>query len=293
VSRVAAAPPSPAGVRRSRVEVTPKAVAGLVAPAPAGQLPTHRDLLLQALLHLPRIAAADGTVDADAARREIARLRAERDAELAPLVDLASPPSAPARLDELEVRAVAHSVGDPILEHFHYLRSPRRDALHVAAIHRGRIAALCSFSPLDLPAIAAALPIADAAEAMVVSRAFAFDWAPRNVTSFMLARAERMAGVRDHKRALVTYVNPNMGFSGASFKAANWLPLGVERGTRYAYLDGRYVTDRERDLLVPSERRRVVYSRMPLRPLQLLCRLLDRRLARAYPGGMHTVLERP
>jgi hypothetical protein len=55
------------------------------------------------------------------------------------------------------------------------------------------------------------------------------------------AREERRLGVTD----FVTYVNPNMGFTGSSYRASGWHLLGVEPGTTYRYIDDRYITDRE------------------------------------------------
>jgi hypothetical protein len=277
----------------SSVGVDPAGVRPLVALPAADQLPTGRDLLLQALLHLPRIARPDGTIDIASARNEVDRLWAVRRADLAPLSSLAKPPRMPPKLGELDVRVVDRPDAASILEEFHYLRSAREDSVVVGATHKSRVVALCCISPLDLTPIAERLPIADPAEAAVVSRVFTFDWAPRNVVSYMLARAVASpAAIPRPVRMLVTYVNPNMGFSGASYKAANWLPLGIEKGTRYSYLDGRYITDRRVDCLPAQEQGLVEYSRMALRPLVLLCHLLDRRLRRAHPQGFGFAFER-
>jgi hypothetical protein len=258
----------------------------------ADEVPTARDLLLQALLHLPRIADPDGTIESTIARGEIERLRASRRAELAPLRSLARPPTPRPRLDDLEVRLLDPSAVAPVLGHFHYLRSFREDGVSVGALHQGRIVAVCTVSPLDLPSVAQSLPVA-ATKAAVISRMFAFDWAPRNTISYLLARTEDCRpAVHEDVRMLVTYVNPNLGFSGASYKAANWLPLGLEIGTRYAYRNARYVTDRQLENVPSGESAGIEYSKMPLRPLVLLCRLLDRRLQRAHPNGFDFVVAR-
>lgn len=274
----------------SRVAVQPTPVAAIAAAVTHVEPPTKRDLLLQALLHLPRIARGDGTVDWRRAISEIEQLAASRTAELMPLRSVAAPPTPSPSLDELEVRRLDNEDAKPILAHFHYLRSFRADSITLGAMHRGRTAAVCSISPLDLADIAAKLPIPPQ-EVAVVSRVFAFDWAPRNVVSFLLARAESMAR-RDGTRILLTYLNPNMGFSGVSYRAANWVPLGHEVGTRYAYLDGRYITDRALAAVPAAEQARVEYSQMRLKPLTLLCRLVDRSLRRLHPEGFHLVLER-
>jgi hypothetical protein len=274
------------------IAVEPEGVAPLIPVTRPGELPTSRDLLLQALLHLPRIARPDGTVEIVEARDEIERLRAIRAEELAPLRGLAQAPEVLPKLSDLEVRLLGRDVVAPVLSHFHYLRSLREDGVTVGVLYTGRIVALCTVSPLDLPVIAAKLPVLPA-EGAVVSRVFVFDWAPRNIVSYLLARTETCRFVADEDvRMLLTYVNPNMGFTGASYRAANWLPLGLETGTRYAYLDGRYITERQLQTLPPRMRGRVEYSRMPLRPLVLFCRLLDKRLQRAHPNGFDIRVER-
>jgi hypothetical protein len=74
---------------------------------------------------------------------------------------------------------------------------------------------------------------------------------------------------------LITYLNPNLGFTGASYKASNWHVIGIELGNRYAYLDGRYITDRRLAALARDELARVEYSQMQFRPLLIYGR--DRR----------------
>lgn len=80
--------------------------------------------------------------------------------------------------------------------------------------------------------------------ARVVSRVFAFEGAPKNSISYLLSRAAREESLLGTTE-LVTYVNPNMGFTGSSYRASGWDLLGTEPGTTYRYLDERYVTDRE------------------------------------------------
>src|SRR4051812_33174146 len=99
-------------------------------------------------------------------------------------------------LQTLKVSVIGREAAAPVLERFHYLRSPRPDAVTVAALAGDRIAALCSFSPLDLEVLGERLPLASPQQALVVSRVFAFDWAPRNIVSYLLARAERLVADR-------------------------------------------------------------------------------------------------
>lgn len=274
------------------VPVTRPALWPLVRDLHADALPSAQDLMVQGLLHLPRIARADGRVPESRARAELSRIRAWRATELAPLQHYTTPPDENPRPVDMDVVRIDDLAAASVLSHFHYLRSPREDSVNVAAVYNGRIAAICCISELDLPFVEQQLPVARG-EAAVISRVFAFDWAPRNTISYLLARAERYASREPGEiRMLLTYVNPNLGFTGASYKAANWLPFGCETGTRYAYLDMKYITDRRVCQLGLADRVRVEYSRMPLRPLVLLCRLLDRGLQRAHPKGFHVVVPR-
>lgn len=203
----------------------------------------------------------------------------------------APPPEAPS-LSELEVRIIKQQDAEPVLAHFHYLRSFREDSVSVAALYKHRIVALCSVSPLDLSALARRLRIDSFREAAMISRVFAFDWAPRNVISYLLARTDESKAVSSNVRVLLTYLNPNMGFTGASYKAANWVQLGLETGTRYAYLHGEYITDRRLSSLPPFERHSVEYSQMPLLPLEVMGRFIDRNLGRAATQVSKFVLQR-
>src|SRR5688500_11684062 len=97
-------------------------------------VPTRRDLELQTLLHLPRIADAEGRVEARKVVAEIDRMRRLRSDDLEFVRWMAAaPPSAP-RLRELEVSVISSEEAVPVLKHFHYLRSPRQDAATVAAL---------------------------------------------------------------------------------------------------------------------------------------------------------------
>ncbi|MFI5025728.1 MAG: hypothetical protein ACHQCI_03125 [Solirubrobacterales bacterium] len=171
---------------------------------------------------------------------------------------------------------------------FHYLRS-YRSGVHLAGISDGHVAVLLSFSTLDIEAIRARLPLPGRGErAMVLSRVYAAPWAPRNSLSRLLSLATRRLCERDPELgSLLTYVNPGLGFNGASYRAANWRLFGRELSTRYAYLDGHYITDRELSRRFGTSAHaelarlldtRVEFSRMPLPPLDLYAFATERRL---------------
>lgn len=201
-----------------------------------------RPLHLQALLQLPRLADVCGFVPstmADSLLTELARELPEKDEWL--VQDAVSSP----RL--LHFHDIEAEKARDIMRRFHYLRSPRTDGrTYGLSTDAGHLVALCVSSPLDVALLRGLLAEHNrpTETARVVSRVFAFEGAPSNTISYMLSRAareERKLGVTD----LVTYVNPNMGFTGSSYRASGWQSLGTEPGTKYRYLDGRYITDRE------------------------------------------------
>ena len=92
---------------------------------------------------------------------------------------------------------------------------------------------------------------------------------------------ELLRRIEPHVSLLLTYLNPNVGFTGASYKADNWVLFGQENDTRYLYLDGDYKTDRffwegfgssNFEVLTRILGERVTRSRYSLAPLQVFAR---------------------
>jgi hypothetical protein len=116
----------------------------------------------------------------------------------------------------------------------------------------------------------------------VLSRVFAFPRTPPNALSTLLSRVakqQKLLGVE----LLLTYVNPNVGFTGVSYRASNWTPMGSERVEAYYYVDERYITNRELDTKFgshdPASLSRLLGPRfaisvIPLSPLLVFARRL-------------------
>ena len=250
----------------------------------------RNELLLQLSLHLPRLPneeRKDSLCVLGEAERLAGRLYELRRDYLDRL------PRKPARvisLDDYECDFLAASVAQPILERFHYLLSFRPGSIHLGL--RDRVTdswpvAILSLSRFDLRNLQLSLPEnVVPASVFVVSRVFAFSSAPSNSISFFMSRArELLRRAEPQVSLLLTYLNPNVGFTGASYKADNWVLFGEESGTRYLYLDGDYRTDRffwERfgssdfAALTKILGERVTRSRFLLSPLQIFARSVSR-----------------
>ncbi len=232
-----------------------------------------RPVHLQSLLQLPRLANADGVLPLSTVRSVMADIAAEL------------PPTPQWTVQEvyesprqLAVRRLEAEAVEDVFSRFHYLRSPRTDGRTYGLMAAtGELVAVCVSSPVDVDGLFGLLEQnhRPSETTRVISRVFAFEGAPRNSLSYLLARvstAEAIAGITD----FLTYVNPNMGFTGSSYLASGWKSIGVQAGTRYRYLDERYITDRQLAKLL-GKHTDVEYSRiagarfavssMPLAPL--------------------------
>jgi len=258
----------------------------------------RNELLLQLSLHLPRLPN-DKRKNSNCVLGEAERLARHLYELRKDYLDRV--PRKPAQtnsLDDYECDYVPASVAQAILERFHYLLSFRPGSIHLGL--RDRVTdcwpvAIVSLSRFDLYNIQRSLPEnVVPTSVLVVSRVFAFSAAPPNSISFFMSRArELLRRIEPNVSLLLTYLNPNVGFTGASYKADNWVLFGEENDTRYLYLDGNYKTDRffweqfgssDFAILTRILGDRLTRSRSVLAPLQIFARSVSR--AGICPSGM-------
>lgn len=224
------------------------------------------------------LASRDDVIDAEALRlwRRLAEIRQKISRTLP------DPAHSPV-LTQLELASVPDSIALLVLECYHYIMSFRAESIHLGLFERDEYFpwTLISLSPFDLRNLSPEFHgFGDSS--LVVSRVYAFPGVPSNAISFTLARVRRWLAVnRPDIRYLVTYCNPNLGFTGASYKADNWHLVGYEHGARYTYLDGNYITDRRvfqlfgqapDEIACESPYNRLTLSKWVLQPLCLYLR---------------------
>jgi len=242
-------------------------------------------LFLQLALHLPKfeIEALDGAVIRSEAERLLHRLVTARSGTAHQIPRLTNRRNLATSL----FSPISSDVARSITERYHYLMSFRTDSIHFGLTFEQNKwpSVLVSLSSFDLDNVADET-VEWTKEVLVVSRVYAFPGVPKNSISFTLAKLRKwLLANRPEIKALLTYCNTNLGFTGASYEADNWRLLGYESCTRYTYLNGNYVTDRRIAELfgkAPDELPRTIgncvisSSVWPLEPLRIFVRSLGR-----------------
>lgn len=167
------------------------------------------------------------------------------------------------------LREVCEFTAKIIHENFHYIESfhaGRHFGLYLGG--ETRLAALATVSPMDVLKLRHYLPAGGDQRALLVSRVFAFPWAPRNSLSWLLGAVARELRSEGYFDNLFTWVNPNLGFHASSYRASNWSLVGTEPVV-YRYIDGVYVTARQlhqHGAIAPTH---LSFSRFSLAPLEV------------------------
>jgi hypothetical protein len=238
-----------------------------------------RALAVRVLLHLPRVASYQGSVTRRQVQREL-RIRAD---QLRADVRAArgQVPIEEFPLHDLTFEEIDASRAAPVLAFLHYLRSSRPDSLYFALVDPvDRLpVSLCSVSPLQWTCVGKHIRAQFAIppeRVWDISRMYSADGAPRNAISKLLSK------VRTYFRhnipsaqLLVTAVDPNLGFIGCSYRAANWQLWMTVRARPYLYDRGNYVSPRQLRERFGTSRIDELQDRHPGRFQQSKVRLLD------------------
>lgn len=248
----------------------------------------------QLLLHLPRLVSADYFPDARDIRQEVQAASDFLEDIQRPYAEWLKHPEDPIALDDLEFVTLDAEIARIYHESFHYIGS-YRPGVHFALRDRssGRIVCIGSVANFDLKhAEEKIAPHVDPKSVLVLSRFFAFRWAPEKTFSYFYGKLRLKLITEFDTKLMFSFVNPNLGFNAGSYRSANWMPFAHETATRYMYLEGRYrpmrffvnnygtsdVAELKKKLGPSFE-----VSSMDLAPMLLLAIPLQRRARKAIP----------
>jgi len=235
---------------------------------------SERDLLISARLHLPRLGLEEIS-SPSAIMAEVNRI-AERTRSIR-WTYLPTPihyePS-PLKHDSVQFTSIESNMAQVIHERFHYVGS-FREGLHFGLYDddlKGPYdlpIVMATLSELDVEHLRSLIPtLSDHAKGLVLSRVYSFDHAPPNCISYLLGRVTNWLKTNlPQVRALFTYVNPNLGFTGVSYRAANWKEIG-EKSISYRYIDSNYASARQCVLSEEGQQcliKRSTYRLLPLK----------------------------
>jgi len=219
----------------------------LAAAASRHNVPS-RALSVRVLLHLPRLARMDGTMSRREIAAELNRNAARLHHDQRSINDLI--PTDRYHLSDLRFVRLTNDVADQVFARLHYLRSARAGSMNFALVDPlSRLpVTLCSVSPLEWMRVGRQLqsqfgvPLGAAWD---VSRVYSFDVAPANAISYLLAKVRQEIRRESlNVQVLTTAVDPNLGFTGSSYRSANWQKWMSIQARPYLYVDGLYASPR-------------------------------------------------
>jgi hypothetical protein len=251
-------------------------------------------LRTQLLLHLPRLVTDHCFPCERDIQHEIRAVSDFLEESQRPYAQWLKPPERPIELSDLEFISLDADIAKIYHESFHYIGS-YRPGRHFAFQDRnsGRIVCIGSVASCDLKhAEEKIAPNVDPQSVLMLSRFFAFRWAPERTFSYFHGKLRLQLMKEFDTRLMLSFVNPNLGFNGNSYKSANWILFAHEAGTHYMYLNGRYRTMRffiknygvnDADKLKRELGHSLKISTMDLRPMLLFAIPLQRRARKAIP----------
>ena len=221
----------------------------LVADSAKSRELDHRALSVRTLLHLPRVANSRGYVSRSQVDRELFFTGRQLRDDMNAARGLIS--TQHAELNKLEFADVLAGEAEAIFSRLHYLRSGRPSSLNFALIDPvdELPITLCSVAPLEWRRlgnqIAARFGI-DQEKIWDISRVYSRNGAPPNAISYLLSRVRAALRRSEHDIELfITAVDPNLGFLGSSYRAANWQQWFTVQARPYLYRDRRYISPRQ------------------------------------------------
>jgi hypothetical protein len=223
--------------------------AAMVADAAVRHDVEPRALAVRTLLQLPRVAKYNGQLNRRQVEIELRRSAEGLHTDQEAIRDLI--PTDKFVLKDLRFVELEAPVAEAIFGRLHYLRNARTGSLNYALVDplNGLPVTMCSVSPLEWKRVARQVETqfgVPQAKVWDVSRVYSFDIAPPNAISCLLAKVRTAIRQRDPQVDLLsTAVDPNLGFHGSSYRAANWQRWMSIQARPYLYVDRIYASPRQ------------------------------------------------
>lgn len=196
----------------------------------------------------------------------------------------------PGKKKEIKFSLVDPTVGQMIQLSVHYLSNLRTDTLHHYGLFRdGEIYpfSYAAVSFLDRNYILKSLPFeAKMKEIMVVTRLYSINNSPYNSTSLLLSLIRReIKSKYKNIKALVTAVNPNILFTGSSFKSSAFEVFALGPFIPL-YYKGNYVTRKTISSmqLISGEKKYISKAKFKCLPIMWTVNVLDKKLVQQVKG---------
>jgi len=197
-----------------------------------------------------------------------------------------------------ELRLVGWRVAKQILENFHYIGSYRKKSIQLGLYYKipnggSKLAGLMTFSNYDLHVRPDDIfYYFHQHELLNLARLYTFQWVPYNTTSFFMSLAfDYIRKNYPEIRCLTTCANLNVGHTGSSYKASNWIEIAQFIGAPYLFLDDKNVTMRslveicrtlDMELIKKKLKGRLVVSSEKVLPQKIFIYILNKSDKRKF-----------
>jgi len=148
--------------------------------------------------------------------------------------------------DDITMREVNLKLAKKLLTKYHYSHTWPNTSIVLGFYFRSKLLGLISYGVgANNNLISSICKGVRADEGFELVRLFAFDWAPKNIESFMIARSIEYIQENYPKiKILVSFADPKQGHIGTIYQAANWLYTGKSKDDYFFRVKGKLMHPR-------------------------------------------------
>jgi hypothetical protein len=163
------------------------------------------------------------------------------------LFDLDHPVMPVLDVSRCEARLINHETAARIVETYHYAHRVPSITFAVGLFIDGILCGTCTYSTMFTNISSSVCGPDYQSNLLELSRLFIFDWAGRNIESWLIAQSFRLLEIhRPDIKILMSYADSGQNHTGYIYQATNWLYTGMSDGTTEFKLNGEVVSARNR-----------------------------------------------